>query len=93
MPTRGTTRALYAKLSQLEISIHVPTRGTTCSGSVFRLKFISIHVPTRGTTKIDTEVTKNDYFNPRAHEGHDTVEVRDGRLYVISIHVPTRGTT
>ena len=35
------------------ISIHVPTRGTTGSGSQDpELQIISIHVPTRGTTDI-----------------------------------------
>ena len=33
---------------------------------------ISIHVPTRGTTSAAAAITRPFYFNPRAHEGHDT---------------------
>ena len=122
------------------ISIHVPTRGTTGRSRSRRLTtFISIHVPTRGTTDfspiviqffefqstcprgarlripvtpIMQELFQSTcprgarrlvsvigyaiwYFNPRAHEGHDTrnFSQQKRRLGHISIHVPTRGTT
>ena len=32
-------------------------------------------------------------FNPRTHEGYDTILRRLPAVYVISIHVPTKGTT
>ena len=54
---------------------------------------ISIHVPTRGTTiKLAAGYVCKD-FNPRAHEGHDSIPLRYWDAFVISIHVPTRGTT
>ena len=36
---------------------------------------ISIHVPTRGTTQTFRRYRqRKNYFNPRAHEGHDTTD-------------------
>ena len=57
------------------VSIHVPTRGTT-SPAIIRcpLFSVSIHVPTRGTTGITIELCCKIFgFNPRSHEGNDTV--------------------
>ena len=98
------------------ISIHVPTRGTTQRRTRGNLLFnfnpraheghdadeyvrwnqisISIHVPTRGTTqKRPIGITGGSYFNPRAHEGHDIFVISLISQFFISIHVPTRGTT
>ena len=36
------------------------------------LQLISIHVPTRGTTSFYSAIIYSFYFNPRAHEGHDS---------------------
>ena len=36
---------------------------------------------------------QGNYFNPRAHEGHDSHTSFTFILSLISIHVPTRGTT
>ena len=36
---------------------------------------ISIHVPTRGTTYIVPRGRRQKDFNPRAHEGHDFMEI------------------
>ena len=76
------------------ISIHVPTRGTT-NDTLCHLatKEISIHVPTRGTTAAKKIRAYSDYFNPRAHEGHDRSGSPICIIDPISIHVPTRGTT
>ena len=50
-------------------------------------------VPTRGTTTWKRQWGKQEYFNPRAHEGHDGLQLVDLAVGAISIHVPTRGTT
>ena len=55
------------------ISIHVPTGGTTRCNTVHRRAWISIHVPTGGTTFVFRFHIIRNYFNPRAHGGHDWV--------------------
>ena len=50
-------------------------------------------MPTRGTTHACRLAGHAAYFNPRAHEGHDSHPVSSTSLRPISIHVPTRGTT
>ena len=55
------------------ISIHVPTRGTTWWHPTTNNSAISIHVPTRGTTFSHSFCRRADNFNPRAHEGHDSI--------------------
>ena len=50
-------------------------------------------MPTRGTTASSDYAGLVAHFNPRAHEGHDSVKVTCTLIFNISIHVPTRGTT
>ena len=50
-------------------------------------------MPTRGTTGCRITKCACGYFNPRAHEGHDTNSSYLRQVSLISIHVPTRGTT
>ena len=75
VPTRGTTLNPTRQRLRTVVSIHVPTRGTTeyafCD---VRGLEVSIHVPTRGTTgKINGFKRFNDCFNPRSHEGNDSL--------------------
>ena len=61
---------------KLQISIHVPTRGTTpVFGRGEHQMVISIHVPTRGTTTDSSCPAASLDFNPRAHEGHDKRQI------------------
>ena len=55
------------------ISIHVPTWGTTNSGTLSAVCcFISIHVPTWGTTvHYIIKGSEHGNFNPRSHVGND----------------------
>ena len=78
-----------------DISIHVPTRGTTRKEKFVTYNpVISIHVPTRGTTDGASLKLADRTFQSTFPRG----ERRLGyvcRLFLreISIHVPTRGTT
>ena len=69
---RGARRYYHDIKESRGISIHVPTRGTTQLTLCSFLGEISIHVPTRGTTCNTSCIFGSIYFNPRAHEGHDT---------------------
>ena len=78
-----------------EISIHVPTRGTTfVLGAAARILEISIHVPTRGTTNFARYLISLMPISIHVPTRGTTL-----RLFFcipklqISIHVPTRGTT
>ena len=57
----------------MDISIHVPSWGTTCSGSTYcSWGGISIHVPSWGTTSsYHVFVLLKIYFNPRSLVGND----------------------
>ena len=80
----------------MQVSIHVPTRGTT-GGQVaeYALAVVSIHVPTRGTTwYVKMRYAGNDAFQstfPRGERHHMILLTDDPEI--VSIHVPTRGTT
>ena len=58
---------------QQGVSIHVPARGTTSSGSPHNSDtVVSIHVPARGTTLFMGSSTCNSTcFNPRSRTGND----------------------
>ena len=78
-----------------QISIHVPTRGTTpvldgCAGGCR----ISIHVPARGTTMMGVKVDFPKEFQSTFPHGerHKPAEKAQEKEDV-SIHVPARGTT
>ena len=61
------------KVKTTDISIHVPTWGTTAGLRLYRRsKTISIHVPTWGTT-ITTIIDNSSisHFNSRSHVGND----------------------
>ena len=77
------------------ISIHAPTKGVT---DVLNKKskegIISIHAPTKGVTREPTtEALRMCNFNPRSHEGSDTINGGLGTAKIISIHAPTKGVT
>ena len=78
-----------------EVSIHVPTRGTTMRHRYARIfDTVSIHVPTRGTTGLRIgellDLKFQSTFPRGERHGYD---VKDVILSNVSIHVPTRGTT
>ena len=62
---RGERHGYYLQMDDpLEISIHVPTRGTTELALKKALSYvISIHVPTRGTTAIFPNFRENIFLN------------------------------
>ena len=64
---------VYFAATSLDVSIHVPTRGTTGVKQEFtRDAVVSIHVPTRGTTLLQKKIPILLMgFNPRSHEGND----------------------
>ena len=78
------------------VSIHVPTRGTTLSmADVTGEKRVSIHVPTRGTTfdsgNVETVYIVFQSTFPRGERPEEPTMSAD--WLKVSIHVPTRGTT
>ena len=91
----GNDVGVDATCSRSDISIHVPTRGTTAFLICVLIRLsISIHVPTRGTT--------SDMAFPKSGKKFQSTFPRGERPLVssfasrrpdISIHVPTRGTT
>ena len=71
VPTRGTT---YRIMMCIQVRIFQSTCPRGARLGVFRListGSISIHVPTRGTTVVCALGRRGNYFNPRAHVGHD----------------------
>ena len=77
------------------ISIHAPTKGATSFSRIRSLiAVISIHAPTKGATLLDANMVYYNYnFNPRSHEGSDTISIAAVRFTIISIHAPTKGAT
>ena len=74
-----------------EISIHVPTWGTTGLPHGIRQRTaISIHVPTWGTTTAGSKTyEKTNYFNPRSHVGNDGKNtIQKGALYTFQSTFP-----
>ena len=73
----------------------MPTRGTTKHSHISDRHLIFQSTCPRGARLFDPSTTvKSTYFNPRAHEGHDSCTISHSNMtMVISIHVPTRGTT
>ena len=73
----------------------MPTRGTTVGFGMPILSAVFQSTCPRGARHagIPRFLEGLEYFNPRAHEGHDKVSWRRHTLLYISIHVPTRGTT
>ena len=60
-----------------QISIHAPTRGATDSRACSKImQSISIHAPTRGATVYyDLQISRIAHFNPRSHEGSDSLRI------------------
>ena len=78
-----------------EISIHVPTRGTTglAFGTYAFIRFQSTF-PQGERLPLPCRSLLHGNFNPRSHKGNDVEEFVKIRIdEIISIHVPTKGTT
>jgi len=59
-------------LRRMEISIHVPAKGTTrLPDNGYIARRISIHVPAKGTTTMWWSIRSGLDFNPRTREGYD----------------------
>ena len=74
---RGVRRSYrLSHLPDCRISIHAPTRGATHYSKPGRKRtYISIHAPTRGATVARTYfLFPLPYFNPRTHEGCDSLK-------------------
>ena len=85
----------FAISTNVEISIHAPTRGATlylfCTCSK-RLLFQSTLLQEERHVKVlvdDLAVN----FNPRSYKRSDVAYVKNISNYLISIHAPTRGAT
>ena len=62
------------------ISIHVPTRGTTCSDTPKQIAYGFQSTCPRGARRTPgRRISQPRYFNPRAHEGHDAAAGRKRR--------------
>ena len=61
----------------LKISIHAPMKGATRTDFFAIVKFfISIHAPMKGATLTDlADENIKSYFNPRTHEGCDSLQI------------------
>ena len=72
-PRRERQVDLIHAIQVLQVSIHVPAKGTTRTGVAKRHRVaVSIHVPAKGTTSfICWEVISFTCFNPRSREGND----------------------
>ena len=92
---RGARPGARCADEQSSISIHVPTRGTTCWPNTLRTgsKYFNPRAHEGHDGRLSLSRHSPAYFNPRAHEGHDTTTYRITPCSDISIHVPTRGTT
>ena len=91
---RGARRSPPHTATRPEISIHVPTRGTTANHSARPTSHDfnpRAHEGHDGGNCVGWN--NHQHFNPRAHEGHDKQHCFSRLCSYISIHVPTRGTT
>ena len=80
--------------SDRQISIHVPTRGTTSADRNLEARVLFQSTCPRGARLCSPAcLIRDTNFNPRAHEGHDAADTECRMSTGISIHVPTRGTT
>ena len=81
-------------ISQLQISIHAPTRGATCETCNYchNNRFQST-LPREEQHMNQMHIPIIHNFNPHSHERSDFVPRRISRYIVISIHAPTRGAT
>ena len=95
-PRGERPKADKAPADQEQVSIHVPTRGTTdfdrCHMELenqFQSTF------PRGERPCVVAVITSAFscFNPRSHEGNDRFSDPFRAVLLVSIHVPTRGTT
>ena len=91
----GNDNILDAQFDDMNVSIHVPTRGTTRIRAVIGINAnVSIHVPTRGTTHLPALFCN--FLKVSIHvptRGTTILHEVQYNLYKVSIHVPTRGTT
>ena len=77
-----------------KISIHAPTRGATDSVFMMVIPVIFQSTLPRGERRrFSSMQQRDDYFNPRSHEGSDPAGSTNIRIEFISIHAPTRGAT
>ena len=77
------------------VSIHAPTKGATYTlhwVSTHRLLFQSTH-PRRVRPRSARRSASRGSFNPRTHEGCDSVQRTDATSHIVSIHAPTKGAT
>ena len=81
--------------SRRNISIHFPTRWTTCNRVPCNRGIGFQSTSPRGGRRYGKAETEgiSTYFNPRPHEGDDITFGQNIGKGMISIHVPTRGTT
>ncbi len=72
---KGATKSYRFHKPAFFISIHAPMKGATKSYRFHKPAFfISIHAPMKGATKNFTYIVLTGLnFNPRTHEGCDTV--------------------
>ena len=77
-----------------DISIHAPTRGATMFCLVMHLSSRFQSTLPRGERLVAARTAMmHCNFNPRSHEGSDTLADSVRVYLVISIHAPTRGAT
>ena len=92
---RGARRPQPPKQSHvLVVSIHAPTRGATRCSSPSRKGAVFQSTRPRGARlRAPGSAKRIESFNPRAHAGRDTREIRRDFTVRVSIHAPTRGAT
>ena len=83
------------EFEEYQVSIHVPTRGTTITSPARANRNLFQSTFPRGERRCkESDWAKLTLgFNPRSHEGNDNTWPRKSNDLQVSIHVPTRGTT
>ncbi len=90
----GCDPAILLTNSSRRVSIHAPTRGATGKNLIRRPRseFQSTH-PRGVRLYIRRRTIYRSSFNPRTHEGCDSISAEELSTGVVSIHAPTRGAT
>ena len=94
-PTKGATKPLLSISLIIKVSIHAPTKGATKKEAAMKItvKFQSTHPRRVRQVSCIIQYRRCRSFNPRTHEGCDSVTNEELDAIEVSIHAPTKGAT
>ncbi len=94
LPRRERPPPWFDSPKNVKISIHAPTKGATDKRfHSSRHKAFQSTLPRRERPFKRCAPTGSTYFNPRSHEGSDSLKYHILNCMGISIHAPTKGAT